>query len=352
MGGKLLRGLSARGYHFIVATSHQNLELPDQDEYYGIPVFRFPFHAILRRGAIQEIIRIRGDIARLKERWRPQLVHVNAVGPGSIFNLSSASASHPPLLVTLHTLYGQFGHARPAECDTLLKKVLASASWVACVSEAVLSDARQQAPEVTSTSSVIYNGLDEPGMAARPLPFSPPRVLCLGRLVSAKGFDLALEAISHLVREFPDVRVVIAGDGPERTSLQARARQLGMEYSVEFTGWVPAEKVPDLINTATVLLMPSRREGLPLVGIEAMQMGRPLVATRVGGLPELIVQEQTGILVKPQDVHGLATALAFLLRNPRLASSMGEAARRRATSDFNLTRCIAEYDAIYQRLRT
>jgi glycogen(starch) synthase len=350
MGGKLLRGLSARGYDFTVVTSHQYLELPDRDDYYGIPVYRFPFHAMLSRGAIQEIMRIRRDVAQLKERCRPQLIHVNAVGPGSIFNLSSAAAPHSPLLVTLHTLHGQFGHARPAQCDTLLKKILGGASWVTCVSEAVMADARQQVPEVTSTSSVIYNGLNEPGIASRPLPFSPPRLLCLGRLVPAKGFDLAVQAVSHLVREFPDLQVVIAGDGPERASLEAQATQLGLKHFIEFTGWVPADKVPDLINTATVLLMPSRREGLPLVGIEAAQMGRPLVATRVGGLPELIVQEQTGMLVEPQDVQGLTTALAFVLRNSDRARRMGEAARLRAREHFGFERCIAAYDALYRRM--
>jgi glycogen(starch) synthase len=348
MGGKLLRGLSARGYDFTVVTSHHYLELPDQDDYYGIPVYRFPFRSALTRGVIPEVMRLRREIAQIKERWLPQLIHLNAVGPSAIFNLSSGADHQAPLLITLHTLYGQLAHASGAGSDTLLKRSLASAAWVTCVSEAVLADARKQAPEITALSSVIYNGLDEPRIAPRPLPFSPPRLLCLGRFIPAKGFDLALQAVSHLVREFPDLEVVIAGDGPERASLQAQAMQLGLEHSIEFTGWLTPDEVPDLINTATLLLMPSRREGLPLVAIEAAQMGRPVVATRIGGLPEIIVPEQTGKLVEPEDVEGLTAALASILRDSDNARRMGEAARRRAKEHFALERCIGGYDALYR----
>jgi glycogen(starch) synthase len=350
MGGKLLRGLAARGYDFTVVTSHHYLELPDRDDYYGIPVYRFPFRSALTGGVIPEVMRLRREIARIKERWLPQLIHLNAVGPSAIFSLSSDADRRAPLLITLHTLYGQLEHASGPGSDTLLRRSLASAAWVTCVSEAVLADARKQAPEIIALSSVIYNGLDEPRIAPRPLPFSPPRQLCLGRFIPAKGFDLALQAVSHLVREFPDLEVVIAGDGPERASLQAQATQLGLEHSIEFTGWVPADKVPDLINTATLLLMPSRREGLPLVAIEAAQMGRPVVATRVGGLPELIVQKQTGMVVEPQDVQGLTDAIAFVLRDSDRARRMGEAARQRASEHFTFDRCIAAYEALYRRM--
>src|SRR5206468_1041812 len=111
-------------------------------------------------------------------------------------------------------------------------------------------------------------------------------VCCLGRLIPAKGFDLAITAFSLLVERFPNARLVIAGDGPARSTLEAQVASLKIRNTVEFTGWIAPDQVPDLINTATMVLMPSRREGLPLVGIEAALMRRPLIATRVGGLPE------------------------------------------------------------------
>ena len=347
---KLLPALAVRGHDFIVVTSHDYLELPDKAHAYGIPIYRFPFRAALTQADIGQFASIRQEIAGLKRAWAPQIIHINALGSSAIFNVSIAQTPDPRLLVTLHTLHGQLENTRTAGSDTLLKKTLASADWVACVSEAVLRDARRQVPEITTSSSVIYNGLDEPDIIRQPLPFAAPRLLCLGRLVAVKGFDLALKAFSKLIERFPRAHLVIAGDGPMRPALQEQASELGVENRVDFTGWIAPEKVLDLINTATMLVIPSHREGLPLVGIEAAQMGRPVVATQVGGLPELIVHGETGLLVEREDVEGLAQAIAFVLDHPQQASRMGEAARYRAREMFSLDRCIDAHDALYRKL--
>ena len=346
LGAKLLPALAARGHDFLVVSSHDHLDLPEQDRFYGIPIYRFPFRAALSCGDIEQMLRIRREIARLRDAWMPELTHINALGPSAIFNVAAKEAS---TVVTLHTLHGQFDNARRAGADTLLKKVLASASWVTCVSEAVLWDASEQAPEIAAYSSVIYNGVAEPEIPCRPLSFAAPRLLCLGRLVSVKGFDLALKAFSRMSDRFPHARLVIAGDGPVRSLLEEQAHELGIKDRVDFTGWIPPDKVPDLINTVTMLIMPSRREGLPLVGIEAAQMGRPVVATRVGGLPEITVHQETGLLVDKEDVDGLTEAIVFVLDHPEVASRMGEAARHRAGKMFNFNRCVDAYDTLYRR---
>ena len=133
-----------------------------------------------------------------------------------------------------------------------------------------------------------------------------------------------------------------------RPILQEQVSKLGLGAFVEFTGWVAPDKVPELINRATIVLMPSRLEGLPLVGIEAALLARPIVATRVGGLPEIVLHQKTGLLVERDDISSLTRAIALLLSNPDRARQMGETARGRAQEMFSLERCINSYDALYR----
>jgi glycogen(starch) synthase len=350
LGAQLLGGLARRGYEFAVVTSHDHLELPDEVDYHGIPVYRFPFRSALATGNIGQLMEAREKITRLKRVWAPELIHINAVGPSALFQLQTAEAYRARVLVTLHTLHGELENAQSGGRDTLLTKTLKAATWVTCVSAAVLHDALKQMPEIAASSSIIYNGLDDPDVAVKPPPFDAQRLLCVGRLVHDKGFDVALIAFSKLLGRFPQARLIIAGDGPMRPALQEQASKLGLKDHIEFIGWVAPERVPELINTATLVVMPSRCEGLPLVGIQAAQMARPVVATRVGGIPELFLDQRTGFLVEKEDAGSLARAIAFLLDHPSFACEIGAAARRRAREIFSLDRCIDAYHALYGKL--
>jgi glycogen(starch) synthase len=144
--------------------------------------------------------------------------------------------------------------------------------------------------------------------------------------------------------------LIIAGDGALRAELQQQAADLGIASAVDFLGWVPPENVPALINTSTIVLVPSRQEALGLVALEAAAMARPIVATRVGGLPEVVVHEETGLLVEPENTGALAEAVCFLLENREAAVRMGQAARARAQAVFNWKRHVDAYDELYQQL--
>jgi glycogen(starch) synthase len=177
-----------------------------------------------------------------------------------------------------------------------------------------------------------------------------PKLLCLGRLCNEKGFDLALNAFASVIDRFPHARLIIAGDGPERALLEQQATRLGLNKAVDFSGWVSPEQIPALLNSVSAVLMPSRWEALPLVAIEAAFMARPVVATRVGGLPELVVHERTGLIIDKEDSGTLAEAMVFLLIHPNRATELGQAARTRAQDIFSLRRCIDAYDALYHKL--
>jgi glycogen synthase len=344
MATKLLPALRARGHEFIVLTGQDPDELPAEARFDGIPVYRFPFRRALRERDVGLLMQIRGQVAGRIQAFQPELIHVHFLGASALLLQHSATVRGTPILVTLR---GSYRHAAP---DTLIRSTLRAATWVTAVSDTVLSEARQQAPEIITRSSVILNSLDMPPVLPEPLPFDPPRLLCLGRLVRQKGFDVALTAFAALRERFPAAQLVIAGDGVERAPLGAQAVGLGLAGAVDFLGWVAPADVPGLINTATVVVMPSRWEGLPQVALQAAQMARPVVATPVDGLPEAVVDQQTGLLVEREDGQALAAALAFLLDHPETARRMGEAGRRRMQAVFSWERHVAAYDALYRKL--
>lgn len=346
MAMNLLPALRDRGYDFAVITSQDYLDLPPETEYAGIPIHRLSFRAAVAERDIEGLERTGRQVSIIKKRFSPQLIHLNAIGPSAWFHLRTSNADAAPLLVTMHTHL-----LADAMGGTLQARILGAAEWIVACSASVRSQLCRLIPEAATRSSVIPNSVEVPDLSPGPLPMDPPRVLCLGRLIPVKGFDLALTAVASVIDRFPDVRLTVAGDGPARPTLERTAMDLGLGAAVDFRGWVSPTEVPALINEATLVLMPSRqREGLPVVAIQAALMSRPLVATRVGGLPELVVDGLTGICVDEEDPEGLANAMVFLLGHPEAAAEMGRAARAHAIERFGWDRHVDAYDALYQRL--
>ena len=346
---KLLSALRRRGHTIVAVTRRDRLETPMEAEYEGITIYRYPFPwAAFASGELDQLIATRQQIADLKRAFRPDLVHMNSYGPSFLLYQHTIMRHPVPLLATLHTTHAAVIPARAFAEDSLLRGALRQASWVTCVSAAVRDEACRLLPEIASYCSVVYNGVETPRVAPTPLPFEPPRLLCLGRLAPEKGFDLALQALRSVLGRFPAARLIVAGDGPARSSLEAQAADLGLTPSVEFLGWVPPDDVPSLLNTATLVLVPSRHEGLPTVALEAAAMGRPVVATRLGSLSEIVMDRETGWLVEEEDPEGLAEGITFLLEHPRVAIALGEAAGRQVQERFSFERYVDAYDRLYQ----
>jgi glycosyltransferase involved in cell wall biosynthesis len=168
----------------------------------------------------------------------------------------------------------------------------------------------------------------DPPIDAGPLAGLPrPRVVFLGRLHAQKNVDLLLRAAALL--RLP-AQVVIAGDGPERQRLEHLCGELRLGGRVVFLGFVPHDRVPALLRGADVLVMPSRYEELGTALLEAMHSGLPIVATRTGGIPDVVRHEVSGLLVSPGDVAGLAAAIDRLAGDAALRAWLGEAGRVRS----------------------
>ena len=167
--------------------------------------------------------------------------------------------------------------------------------------------------------------------------YLPGYLLFVGRLRIRKGVEVLLEALRDLGRRFPSVpsaSLRIAGDGEHRERLERKVAELGLGSSVVFLGTCGAARVRTLLRGAAALVVPSTYEGMPLVVLEAMEAGVPVVASRVSGIPEVVVGGETGWLVPPEDPAALAGALAEVLTEPDEARRRGEAGRRRVEEKY------------------
>jgi len=339
--------MKSRGHQLAVITSHGNLDLPDEDDYQGIPVYRLDFWEALSKRKVDLLVRARQRVASLKRLFRPEIVHVFFTDPSVFFHLQTSEAYPAPMLLSLHIGLPQ----RINSEDSLLRRTFHSAQWVTATSQAMLSAARQLVPEIIPYSSCIYNGLECPSVPVKPLPVGSQRILCVGRIVRDKGFDLALVALALLKDRFPVAQMVIAGDGGAREDLEDQAQRLGIRERVRFSGWVKHEDIPAFMNEATVVVMPSRwEEAFGLVALEAALMERPVIATRVGGLPEVVVDGVTGILIDKENSVELASAMSRLLKDPEEAIKMGRAARPRAEAMFTLEHHVDAYESLYRQM--
>jgi glycosyltransferase involved in cell wall biosynthesis len=192
---------------------------------------------------------------------------------------------------------------------------------------------------------VIHHGLEPAAVDAT----VKHGLACLGRLSLEKGFDLAIQALAGL-DSGTRAGLKIAGDGPQRERLVGLTRELGLTSRVSWAGWVATEQVGRFIAEAELVLVPSREEAFGLTALEAAFAGRPVVASRVGGLPEVVLEGQTGLLVPPEDVRALIEAIQHLLSHPEMASAMGREAARLARRRFPLSRCVDGYEKLFRDL--
>lgn len=208
------------------------------------------------------------------------------------------------------------------------------------------------APEWVTT---VHSGIDlqrfQQVQAAPPLFPAGTRVIgTVGHLADHKGHRYLVEATALLARQEPDVRVVIAGDGELRQALETQAAALGVTDRLCFTGF--RQDILALMQSFEIFVMPSHLEGLGTAVLDAMALGKPVVAAQAGGIPEVVHHGRTGLLVPPRDAAALAEAIGFLLHHPEQCQAFGLAGRQRVAQHFTATQMASRTCDIYARLLT
>ena len=206
---------------------------------------------------------------------------------------------------------------------------------------------------------VFHSGMDFSGFEKRGVDIVKSRsefgigagdyvVGMIGRLEGIKGFEYFIDSAKIVLSSIPNTRFLIVGDGSLRSSLEERSRHLGIEDKVIFTGW--REDIPQIISVLDVLVLASLNEAVGRVLLEAGVAGKPAVATAVGGIPEIVKDGETGILVPPKDPERIAAAVTGPLKDARKRYAMGRAAKEWIKSNFNAEKMVSEIGNIYKEL--
>jgi glycosyltransferase involved in cell wall biosynthesis len=323
--------LRTRGSDTVVITNRWPVVLPAQETIDGVPVrrerFRFPEPRPrhLAGWVVGTRATRRGVLAAMAEH-SAELVHVQCVSSNGYYALRAARSLRLPLVVSMQgelTMDAAQIYQRSAAMRHSWRRLVRAADVVTGCSQQVLDEAvAVYGPGLASKARVIRNGVDVAAVrAAEPFARARPYLLGIGRLVAQKGFDTLLAAFAQLAGEHSELDLLLAGEGPERAALERQARAAGLQRRVEFLGGVPAAQAFRLFRGATAFVLPSRHEPQGIVVVEAMAAGAPVVATRVGGVPETIQDGTNGLLTEPDDAAALAKTLREVLDDPAAADA-------------------------------
>jgi len=196
---------------------------------------------------------------------------------------------------------------------------------------------------------IIPNGVDLQEYATEMRIWSPPRLLSVGRLVHQKGLDLAIRALAQL--KDLEWEWCIVGDGPQINVLKSLANELGIQDRVSFPGWLSHAELVECYKGSNLFLFPSRHEGMPNAVLEAMASGLPILASRIAGNEELVIDGETGILFPSEDVEALSVALRQLLTDSSQRQKMGNAARQRVEALYSWESTAQQYTLLLERVK-
>jgi len=313
-----------------------------------------------------------GPVAKAEQRARNALyfaeffgrsgvdhVHVHFANRAAHTALFVKEISGIPFSVTAH---GQ-DFMKDLGSDDLLREICAAAEFVAAETDYSRDLLRQRCPNSAAKIHRVYNGIDLerfPALGdetARPAvaPYHLPRIVSVGRLVAFKGFDNLIDACAELARRRIDFVCDIIGDGPLRETLQEKVKRLDLSSRVNLLGSLSQAAVLDKLQAADIFALASTTDAqgatdiFPTVILEAMASARPVVSTRLAGIPELVVDGQTGMLAPPGDFTALADALEQLMRDPELRLRFGHAGRARIEQHFRIEQTVAPLMQMLER---
>ncbi len=292
-------------------------------------------------------------LVRLLRREQPDVVHTFLIVAGIYGRLAAFAAGVPLVLAAEQNVY-----TRKPRRHALMERALATRTYrvVACC-EVVGRYYQQQVGVARYKIEVVYNAVrfgrqpqatdSETARFALKLPPEALVLGTLGRLTEQKGQRILLQVVAALARDVPELVLFLAGAGPLREALEAETSRLGLADRVRFLG-VRRDRAT-LYAAMDVFVLPSHWEGLSLALVEAMGAGRAVVATDVGGNPEVVSNGRTGLLVPSNDADALAGALRTLATDRQLRAALGDAAAADARARFSIDQHVAQLATLYRR---
>ena len=299
------------------------------------------------------------QVVRAAAHLQAQVVHTHSFMAGLAGALAVRLARGPRLVVTIHNYPPRADGMRPAGRFQrwAVGQVVRRADRIITVSQRLRQDLTEVFPGAAEKTLVIPNGVDlgtnlaltrQEARRKLGLPESAPVVAMVARLAPQKGIVEFLRACAEVARRWPEARFALIGEGPLRGEAERLREELGLADQLCLPGQVASARA--LMPALDCLVVASTSEGSSVVAMEAMAEGRPVVATRVGGVPEVVGDGETGLLVEPGDPGALAERICELLGDPERARRMGERGRQRAAAEFDVRMMVERMQQVYAPL--
>jgi glycosyltransferase involved in cell wall biosynthesis len=361
----LTRGLAGRGYATTLATgevSRGEDSMAYVTDELGVELLRIPkLHREI--SAVRDPVSI-AHLVEVIRRVRPHILHTHTAKAGTVGRIAALLArdARPPVIVHTfhgHVLRGYFDPLRTEVFRETERRLAKHTSRLIAVSPEVRDDLVALDVAPAEKFSVIRLGLDldariEDGRTRAEMRrlFGVPddRVVIgwIGRMTAIKRVEDVIGAFAELRRRGSEATLCLVGDGPDREPAERRAHELGVARDCLFLGY--QRDVAAFYALIDLLLLTSANEGTPVVAIEALAAGRPVVSTRVGGVPDVVSDGVDGLLCDPGDVPGIATALEALVGDEALRTSFGRAGRERVLPRYRVERLVDDVDELYRSL--
>ena len=306
---------------------------------------------------------IRGRLRQFIKVFTPDVIHTHQVG---VLVYAGPEARHAGIPAVIHTEHNNH-FANPSRKMGLIERNRMRLVWwtasryadrFVCVSGDIASELARQGVVPKRKLSVVPNGIDIERLegqvqrdairSAMGIPSDAPVVGTVGRLSEAKRQDRLIRAFARILSDVPDAHLMLVGDGPLRGELRDLAASHGISSRVHFAGY--QSQPGRYLSSMDVFAQSSRIEGMPLSVLEAWAIGIPVVASRVGGLPEMIEDHRTGLLFDHEDEDALVAAIGLLIRDRGFAAQIAAAGRERVREYYDLRIMTAAYDRHYREL--
>lgn len=302
------------------------------------------------------------QLKKILKEEKIDILHAHIWNPASgRYAYLAAKSTKIPLITTEHDPF----ELTPFK-NFLKKKLLNNVTKIIAISNDNKKILQKLYPEQAKKVEMIHNGIDITWWQSQLLRFTDDDfhhikeglfkakldsliVITVAELHERKGIKYLLQAIPEIVEKFANIKFVIIGDGPDRANLEHLAEKLKISDNVIFLG--KQKEIPKLLKSSNIFVLPSRREGFGLVNLEAMITPLPIIATKAGGIPEIVKDKETGILIEPENSEELTKALIKLIADPKLREKYSLAAYDRVTKSFDARIMAKEYEKAYENIR-
>lgn len=361
----LTRGLAAHGYETTLVAG----DVGRGEESMAFVAEREGIEVVQLKGLSRELSPVRDAVAavhlaRLIRRLRPDVLHTHTAKAGAIGRVAALLAGRRRPRVVVHTFHGHVLRGYFGSAGSLVFRIIETA--LARITDSLVAVSPEVRDELVRLGvaparkfTVIRLGIDleprvacdaEPAAIRARIGVAADRFVVgwFGRMTAVKRTDDLLDALAALRERGVDALLLLVGDGADRERLERLAHGRGLARSVLFLGY--QEDVARWYAVCDAIVLTSANEGTPVTLIEALAARRPVVATRVGGVPDVVEEGVTGYLVRPGDTHAVAERLALLAADPELRRRMGEAGRVQVLERYAVDRLVADVDRLYRAL--